>query len=66
MYDRLLAYVTVGGQDVNRHLVDRGLACVLHIPPNGEARVDEFLDAEQTARDGGVGMWGACPEVTCD
>ena len=37
-YGRLLAYVEVDGRDVNRLLVDRGYACVLHIPPNGEER----------------------------
>jgi micrococcal nuclease len=65
-YGRLLAYVEIEGRDVNRLLVDRGFACVLHIPPNGEARADEFFAAVQAAEAGLVGLWGACDEITCD
>lgn len=65
-FDRLLAYVEVDGRDVNALLVERGYACVLHIPPNGDDRVDQFEDLEQLAQAGGKGMWGACPDVTCD
>jgi micrococcal nuclease len=65
-YGRLLAYVELEGRDVNRLLVDRGYACVLHIPPNGEERSSEFQSAEAAAEAGQVGLWGACEEVTCD
>jgi micrococcal nuclease len=65
-YDRLLAYVSLDGRDINALLVERGYACVLHIPPNGEERVDEFEALEDEARVGMVGLWGACAEVTCD
>lgn len=65
-YGRLLAYVQLDGRDVNRLLVDRGYACVLHIPPNGEERSSEFQSAEAAAEAGLVGLWGACEEVTCD
>ena len=33
MYGRTLAYVTVDGMEVNSLMVERGYACVLHIPP---------------------------------
>ena len=33
-FGRTLAYVTVGSQEVNTLLVERGYACVLFIPPN--------------------------------
>jgi micrococcal nuclease len=64
-YGRLLAYVSVGDREVNRLLVERGYACVLHIPPNGEDRRVEFLDLQALAKALGRGMWGACPEVSC-
>lgn len=65
-YGRLLAYVSVGGREINTIMVERGYACVLYIPPNGEDRLDEFESLEYVARTNGVGMWGACAEVTCD
>jgi micrococcal nuclease len=65
-YDRTLAWVEVDGRDLNLSLVERGLACVLHIPPNGDDRVDEFEALEAAARAAGRGMWGVCAEITCD
>lgn len=65
-FGRTLAYVTVDGQEVNRVLVERGYACVLHIPPAGDDRVEEFEDLELRARTQGRGMWSACAVVTCD
>lgn len=60
MYGRLLAYVYVDGQMVNRVLLERGYARVLIIPPNGEKYQQEFEDLEIVARNAGVGLWGAC------
>jgi micrococcal nuclease len=60
-YDRLLAHVTVGGQEVNRVLIERGYARVMIIPPNCQAREQEFRDLEAAARNGAIGLWGACP-----
>lgn len=65
-FDRLLAYVSVQGREVNRVLVERGFACVLYIPPNGEDRLEEFESLEATARAEDRGLWGACQEVPCD
>jgi micrococcal nuclease len=64
-YGRTLAYVTVGGQDVNRLLVERGYACVLHIPPDGDARAAELRAAEGSARAARLGLWGACDPLPC-
>jgi len=64
-FDRLLAYVTVAGQDVSRLLVERGYACVLHIPPNGEDRADELEAIEARARAEGRGLWGECQVRPC-
>ena len=60
-YGRLLAYVKIDGQEVNTVLVERGYACVLHIPPNGDDRVDEFDMLEYRAKLEGRGLWAACP-----
>lgn len=65
-YDRLLAYVSVDGREVNALLVERGYACLLYLPPAGEDRRTEFADAEALARGQDTGMWGACEEITCD
>lgn len=64
-FGRALAYVTVDGRDVNRLLVERGYACVLHIPPGGDARSAEFKAVEAAARAAGRGLWGACAPVPC-
>ena len=65
-YGRALAYVTVGGVDVNRLLVARGYACVLHIPPDGDARAEEFVQVQEAAKAARIGVWGVCDPVTCD
>ncbi len=65
-FGRLLAYVSVGDTEVNSLLVDRGYACVLHIPPNGDDRVDEFEALEDSAKAANRGMWGVCEVVTCE
>ncbi len=65
-YDRWLAYVSVGGQEVNTLLVQRGYACVLHIPPDGDARYDEFKGYQDDAKAAGRGLWGACDPIPCN
>jgi len=64
-FDRTLAYVAVAGQDVNRLLIERGYACVLHIPPDGDARADELLALQAAARAAHRGLWGACDPIPC-
>lgn len=64
-YGRLLAYVSMEGRSINALMVQRGYACVLHIPPNGEGRVEEFKRLQETARAERRGMWGVCPEASC-
>ena len=65
-YGRLLAYVSVGGREVNRLLVERGYACVLYIPPAGSDRRAELEALEAEARAAARGLWGACEEVPCE
>ena len=65
-FGRTLAYVTVDGQDVNRLLIERGYACVLYIPPDGDARADEFKALQTAARTARRGLWGACDPIPCN
>jgi micrococcal nuclease len=64
-YGRLLAYVELSGQEINRVMVDRGHACVLQIPPNGEDVVEEYRDLEYAAEQLGKGLWAACDPIPC-
>jgi micrococcal nuclease len=65
-YERLLAYVTVDGLDVNALLVEEGYACTLVIPPNGGERAAEFRALQQSARGAALGLWGECESAPCD
>lgn len=65
-YDRLLAYVSVDGVEVNTELVKRGFACVLHISPDGDARFDEFKGYQTEAKSANRGLWGACDPIPCN
>lgn len=56
-YGRLLAYVYVGGQMVNRALVRDGYAQVATYPPNVRHQ-DEFLRLQREAREQRRGLWG--------
>jgi len=64
-FGRRLAYVTVDGHDVSALLVERGFACVLHVPPAGDSRRAEFEALEFQARRARRGLWGACSPVPC-
>lgn len=66
MFGRLLAYVSVDGQEVNTLLVERGYACVLHISPDGDDRVDEFKELQAEAKAANRGLWGACDPIPCN
>ena len=61
-YDRLLAFVEVDGVDVSASLIENGFGCVLHIPPNGESRIEAYLSLEDDAQAKGAGLWGSCRE----
>jgi micrococcal nuclease len=60
VYGRLLAYVAVDDTDVNALMVERGDACVLFIPPDGESRRSEFQTKQADAKAAKRGIWGAC------
>jgi micrococcal nuclease len=65
-FGRTLAYVAVNGQEINTLLIERGYACVLHIPPNGDDRAADFEAFEDAARAARRGLWGACDPTPCD
>lgn len=65
-YDRLLAYVSVDGQEVNKLMLERGYACLLHIPPDGDDRADEFKALQDAAKSAKRGLWGACDPIPCN
>ena len=64
-YDRLLAFVEVDGENLNRTMVAEGYACVLHISPNGDDVVSDYNAVENSARAVSAGLWGACNENPC-
>lgn len=64
-YGRLLAYVRVGGQDVNKTLVSEGYACAYIFEPGTEPREEEFEALEAQAIALRKGLWGVCQEVPC-
>lgn len=64
-FGRTLAYVRVNGQDVNALLIERGYACLLHVPPNGDGRARELAALEDAARRARRGLWGACDPIPC-
>lgn len=59
-FDRTLAYVYVGDVEVNTLIIERGYGCVLHIPPAGDSRVEEFETLQLRAERANAGLWGAC------
>ncbi len=65
-YGRTLAYVSVGGVEVNSKLVKEGYACTLYVSPSGGTRRDEFETYESEAKTARLGLWGACTTVTCE
>lgn len=64
-YERLLAYVSAEGQEVNSQLVQQGHACVLRIPPNGTERLAEFRALERAAAAARRGLWAECTSNPC-
>jgi micrococcal nuclease len=59
-FGRTLAYVWIGDELFNETLVAEGYAVVTTFPPNVKY-VDRFVAAQRSAREAGVGLWGACP-----
>ena len=62
-YSRLLRYVYVGDNFVNLELVKQGFAYSYSYPPDIKYQ-DQFLKAQQEAREAKRGLWNACPSVS--
>jgi len=63
VYGRVLAYVHVGGLDVNLELVRRGYARV-YVEADSN-RLSEYLPVERQAREARMGLW-SCESTTAD
>jgi len=61
-YNRLLRYVWVGDTFVNLELVKRGFAYSYSYPPDIKYQ-DQFVKAQQEAREAKRGLWNSCPAV---
>lgn len=55
-YDRMLAYVYLGGESVNEKLLEQGLARVVVYKPN-DKYVKEFRDLQAKAKSKKLGVW---------
>ncbi|MDP1629464.1 MAG: thermonuclease family protein, partial [bacterium] len=62
-YNRLLRYVWVDDMFVNLELVKQGFAYSYSYPPDIKYQ-EQFLKAQQEAREAKQGLWGACPVNT--
>ena len=63
-YDRLLAYIYVGGALFNEELIEEGYVQTYPYPPNTKYE-DRFAEAQEEARAGGLGIWGLSLEQQC-
>ena len=61
-FGRLLRYVWVDGEMVNRVLVAEGLALVATFPPDVKY-LESFLELQELARSSGLGLWSACVDA---
>lgn len=59
-YGRLLRYVYVDDLFVNLELVKEGFAYSSTFPPDVKYQ-NQFIEAQQLAREQGKGLWGSCP-----
>lgn len=62
-YNRLLRYVYVGDTFINLELVKQGFAYSYSYPPDIKYQ-EQFLKAQQEAREAKRGLWNACPVDT--
>lgn len=58
-YNRLLRYIYVGDTFINLELVKQGFAYSYSYPPDIKYQ-DQFVKAQQEAREASMGLWNAC------
>ncbi|WP_213423576.1 thermonuclease family protein [Bhargavaea massiliensis] len=56
-YGRLLAYVYVDGESIQEKLLEEGLARVGYVYPPSIRHLERFEQAENRAKDKGIGIW---------
>lgn len=56
-YDRLLAFIYIGGQDVGEIMLKEGLARTLSIPPCGNINKKAYKKFEKEAKEKGLNIW---------
>lgn len=56
-YGRMLAYIYVDGESVQKHLLESGLARVAYVFPPNTRHADEFEEVQQLAKKAGSGIW---------
>lgn len=61
-YNRLLRYVWVGDTFVNLELVNQGFAYSYSYPPDIKYQ-EQFVRAQEEAREAKRGLWNSCPAV---
>ncbi|WP_208590605.1 thermonuclease family protein [Gracilibacillus suaedae] len=65
-YDRLLGYIWVDGENFNQLLLEEGLARYAYVYDPPYTHQDEMKQAEQRAREAGIGIWSIDGYVTED
>ncbi|GAB2532124.1 thermonuclease family protein [Gracilibacillus alcaliphilus] len=63
-YDRLLAYIWVDGENFNQLLLENGLARYAYVYDPPYIHEEEMEQAEQAAREAGIGIWSLDGYVT--
>ena len=65
-FDRKLAYVWRGDEDINLRLAEEGAAGVWFFNGMRGRHANELIRAAEQARDERKGLWGACPQARFD
>lgn len=63
-YGRLLAYVYIDGESVQEKLIEEGLARVGYIYPPNTRHLDAYEEAQERAKEAGIGIWSLEDYVT--
>lgn len=56
-YGRMLAYIYVDGESVQEQLLESGFARVAYVFPPNTRYLDQFEEAEEMAKEAGIGIW---------
>lgn len=65
-YDRLLAYIWVDGVNFNQHMIEKGFARVAYVYEPNTKYLNEFLEAQEKAKEEKLNIWSIEGYVTDD